>query len=302
MVDIDIAGDTLQIRTFTLDMMVEHPAIVMVAKRGSGKSFICRAILYHYNKIPCGIIISETDLYSTFFGIFYPESFIFYKYKSDILQNVINRQKLMIAKAKKRKAETGKDLDTRCLVLMDDCLADAKSWVRDKPIQDLMFNGRHIKIMYILTMQYPLGVPPSMRINFDYIFLMMDDSFINQKKLYEQYAGCFPSFNAFREIFNELTKDFGAMVIINRGSKPSILEKIFYYKAPNYDGANESVKIGCRQFRMFHEKNYDKDWNTKEMQIDAEQFMMEKKKSGSKMNVKVVKTKDSEESSYKKKK
>lgn len=292
MVEIDIADNTLQINTFTLDQMVEHPAIVMVAKRGSGKSYICRAIINHFHKIPCGIIISGTDRMSTFFGIFFPDMFIFYEYKSDVINNVMRRQQIIIEKAKRKKKETGKDLDTRFFVLMDDCLADSKSWIRDKPIQELLFNGRHYKIMYILTMQYPLGIPPNLRINFDYIFLMADDSMNNQKKLFDYYAGCFPSFAAFRQIFNELTKDFGSMVIVNRGSRLNILEKIFYYKAPNYDNMNETVKIGCQQFRMYHEKNYNKDWMLKEIQMDVDQFMEDNKKNKSRMNIKVVDGKD----------
>ena len=48
----------LQIKQFHLTSMVENPAIVMIAKRASGKSWVCRDILKNFKDIPVGIIIA----------------------------------------------------------------------------------------------------------------------------------------------------------------------------------------------------------------------------------------------------
>jgi len=133
---------------------------------------------------------------------------------------------------------------------MDDCLSSKGSWVNDEPILEVFMNGRHFKIMYILTMQFPLGVKPELRANFDYIFLLADDMYSNQKRIYEHYAGIFPSFDAFRQVFTQLTADYGCMVIVNRGANIGLLDKIFWFKADDSIIKN----LGCKQFIEFHKK------------------------------------------------
>jgi len=54
-------GDKLPIQEFTLEEMCENPSIIMIAKRGSGKSWITKSLIYKYKKIPVGVIISPTD-------------------------------------------------------------------------------------------------------------------------------------------------------------------------------------------------------------------------------------------------
>lgn len=290
-IDANDGKEGLKINEFTLDQMVEHPAIVMVAKRGSGKSYVCRAILHHFHSIPCGIIISRTEKMNAFYGTFFPDSFVFYEYKTEIIEKILKRQEIMIEKARK-KLEQGKKLDPRSFIIMDDCLSQKGAWVRDQPIQELLFNGRHYKIMYILTMQFPLGITPELRINFDYIFLMAEDTISNLKRIYDHYAGMFPNFYSFKQVFTELTKDFGCMVIVNRGSRTNIFEKIYHYKAPDFGKNDEIVLFGCNQFRKYHDKNYNPDWSMKARQGSFEQMMDENKKAKSDIKIRIVDAKD----------
>lgn len=272
----DIAGKNISFDKFNLDEMCSHPAIVMVAKRGSGKSYVTRAIMNHYRKIPAGIVISPTDEVDPFFSEFFPDSFIFYKYDSDIIEALLIRQEEIRDKKKKKKLK-GKTLDDRSFIVMDDCLADAKGWINEDSIKKLLYNGRHYSIMYILTMQTPLGIPPNLRSNFDYIFLLADDNISNLKKIWDHYAGMFPDLHSFRNVFNELTKDYGAMVILNRGTRSNFFEKIKWYKAPELKDAK--VKYGCKQFRQFHKSNYEPNWKKKIAKFNFETYANKKKKS-----------------------
>lgn len=284
--DVDF-GDQgkLPIKEFKLSDMCINPSIVMIAKRGSGKSVVCKALLNHFKDIPVGLIISPTDRLSCFFGDFFPKTYIHYEYKSEIITRLIARQKAMIKKKQVRE-EKGKTLDTRSFVIMDDCLSQKGSWVKDQPILELLFNGRHYHIMYILTMQYPLGITPELRSNFDYIFLLAEDFVSNLKRIYDHYAGMFPDFNSFRQTFGQLTEDYGCMVISNRGQRKTFLDKIFWYKAPSsYD--NEPV-IGCKQFRKFHELNYNNDWENKHKQFDIGEYCSKKKKDKSSLKIEKV--------------
>lgn len=276
--------DRFPIKEFKFESMVDSPSIVMIAKRGSGKSVVCKAILKHYEKVPVGIIICKTDRVDPFFSKFFPDTYIYYDYKSEIVEKLIKRQELIMEKLIQKYKE-GKKIDPHAYIVMDDCLASKGSWVKDQPIQELLFNGRHYYIMYILTMQYPLGISPELRGNFDYIFLLADDTFSNIKRMHEHYAGMFPTLDAFRQVFNQLTQDYGCMVINNRGSRKTIFDKIFHYKAPIID--NSEFKNGCYQFRKFHEKNYDPDWARKKKDLDINEYFAQKKKDKSSVKIKI---------------
>lgn len=251
----------LEIKEFSLDSMAEHPAIVMIAKRASGKSWVCRSILKHFKNIPVGVIISPTERMANppFFSDFFPDLYIHYAYKPELIEKILYRQKLMIDK-QKCKQKNGGNVDPSGFILMDDCLASKGSWAKDAGIMELFFNGRHYRLMYILTMQFPLGITPELRCNFDYIFLLAEDVQSNKVRIYNHYAGMFPNFDSFNLVFSDLTKDYGAMVIVNRGVREKLTDKVFWYKADNdpIDGL-----IGCKQFVNNHKLNYDEDWERK---------------------------------------
>jgi hypothetical protein len=131
------------------------------------------------------------------------------------------------------------------------------TWLKDPNILELFFNGRHHHLSFILTMQYSVGIPPEMRSNFDYIFLLAEDTISNRKRLYEHYAGMFPTFDIFQQVFTDITENYGIMVINNRVHSKNLTDKVFWYRAKNVP----LFKIGCNKFHRFHDKVYDKDWN-----------------------------------------
>jgi len=281
----DNVGDKLPIQEFELKDMCPNPSIIMIAKRGSGKSWITRAILYKNADIPVGIIISQTEKDSPFFVDFFPDTFIFYEYDSIIIRNLLIRQRIILAKTREKK-KLGKFIDPRAIVVMDDCLASRGSWAKDPQLSDLLFNGRHRHVTYILTMQFPLGISPELRANFDYVFLLTEDVTSNLKRIYEHYAGIFPDFNSFRQVFRQLTDDHGAMVIKNRNAKSNLFDKIAFYRAPDLD--NVPLKFGCDQFRKYDKRNYNPNWGEEADKLDYEDYLLEKKKSKSKVTIKKV--------------
>ena len=268
---------SLPIKEFKLESMCENPAIVMIAKRASGKSWVCRSILKHFKDIPVGIIIAPTEKMATppFYSDFFPDSYIHYEYKSETIEKLLVRQDIMIEKKIDRQKEGRRAIDPRGFILMDDCLSKKGSWMKDQPIMELLFNGRHYQLMYMLTMQFPLGITPELRCNFDYIFLLKDDFYSNLKRLYDHYAGMFPTFDSFRLVFKELTSNFGSMVIVNRGACDNFLDKIFWYRAQN-----DSVgMIGCEQFVKHHDDNYESEWKKKNRGLDIMDIVNKKGKS-----------------------
>lgn len=240
-----------QIFSFNLNTMAKDATICMIAKRGSGKSYITRDILYHYRHIPGGAVIAPTDRMNPFFKFFFPDLYIHYDISETLLKKVLARQLLMIEKAKHKK-KIGKKVDPSSILIMDDCLARRKSWAKDQSIMEVMLNGRHYRLTYILTMQTPLGIDPTLRLNFDYVFLLKDGTTVNRKKLWDNYAGVFPTIGAFIKVFEACTENYKAMVVDNRVPNSAVNKTVFWFKAQE-----RKFSFGSRSFRKLHKDYYD---------------------------------------------
>jgi len=251
--NIQFGASKLQLKKFDISEMVDHATIAMIAKRGSGKSWVCRDIMYAKKDVPACLVISPTEKLNSFYSKFIPPLYIYNRYDSNILSRLYSRQSQMVEDNNKRSAAGKRMKDDRVFLLMDDCMSSKGKWLKDDQILELFFNGRHHHISFILTMQFSLGIPPELRSNFDYIFLLGEDFISNRKRLYEHYAGMFPTFDIFQQVFNEVTADYGCMVINNKVHSKRLEDKVFWYKAspvPNFE-------IGNKLYKKYNKKNYD---------------------------------------------
>ena len=89
----------------------------------------------------------------------------------------------------------------------------------------LFMNGRHWKIMLIITMQYPLGIPPNLRTNIDYVFILRENIGGNRKRIYTNYASMFPTFEAFCSVLDSCTENYECLVINNNSKSKSNQKK-----------------------------------------------------------------------------
>jgi hypothetical protein len=255
--NVEYGTSRLQLKQFDLKKMVDHATIAMIAKRGSGKSWVCRNIMEQKKNIPAAIVISPTEKLNSFYGNFIPPIYIYNKYDSSILSRVYGRQAQMMEDNKIRVAKGKKTKDDRLFLIMDDCMSSKGKWLKDDQILELFFNGRHHHVSFILTMQFSLGIPPELRSNFDYIFLLGEDFISNRKRLYEHYAGMFPTFDIFQQVFNEVTSDFGCMVINNKIHSKKLEEKVFWFKAT----PTAKFDIGNKFYKKYSNKNFDENHN-----------------------------------------
>lgn len=281
--EIHYGGSKLQIKQFKINEICDHFTVGLIAKRASGKSFLVNELLYRKRKIPSAIAISKTEKLNKFYSDFIPDSYIYSSYESEILSKIYERQGKMNTDNMKRIKEGKKPKDDRLILIMDDCMSSKGTWLKDPNILELFFNGRHHHLSFILTMQFSLGIPPELRSNFDYIFLLAEDIINNRKRLYEHYAGMFPNFDIFQQVFSDITENYGVMVINNRVHSKNITDKVFWYRAKNVP----KFRIGSNKFRKFHEKTYDNEWNKRLVVYDSNELIGNKK--GVKVTVDKVK-------------
>lgn len=231
------------------------PVIVLIGRRDTGKSFLVRDLLYYHQNIPIGTVISGTEAGNGFYSSHVPKLFIHDEYSTVIVENVLKRQKAVIKQIKKEKAAYKKTSigDPRTFCILDDCLYDS-SWSKDKMMRLLFMNGRHWKIMLIITMQYPLGIPPNLRTNIDYVFILREPYIANRKRIWENYAGMFPNFESFAQVMDQCTENYECLVIDNNSKSNKLQEQIFWYKAE----AHGDFKLGSKEF-WEASKNLDSD-------------------------------------------
>jgi len=220
------------------------PVIVLIGRRDTGKSFLVRDLLYHHQDIPIGTVISGTEAGNGFYGQHVPKLFIHDEYNTAIIENILKRQKMVLKQIKKETEAYGRStIDSRAFVILDDCLYD-QSWTRDKVMRLLFMNGRHWKIILIITMQYPLGVPPNLRTNIDYVFILREPYISNRKRIYENYAGMFPTFESFCQVMDQCTENYECLVINNNSKSNKLDDQIFWYKAQQ----RGNFKLGSKEF------------------------------------------------------
>lgn len=228
---------TLELKKFNMSVISfkkeenKGPVIVLIGRRDTGKSFLVRDLLFHHVDIPIGTVISGTEAGNGFYSEHVPKLFIHDEYKTSIIENILKRQKVIIKQVNKQIEIYKKSkIDARAFVILDDCLYD-NSWSRDKMMRLLFMNGRHWKVMLIITMQYPLGIPPTLRTNIDYVFILREPYIANRKRIYENYAGMFPTFESFCQVMDQCTENFECLVIDNNVKSNKLQEQIFWYKA-----------------------------------------------------------------------
>jgi hypothetical protein len=96
---------------------------------------------------------------------------------------------------------------------------------------------------------------------------------MNRKKLYEHYAGMFPSFELFESVFLQMTQNYGCMVIDNSSRSIDLKERIFYFKATDI----QDFPIGNNRFIEFDKNNFDPNHGKKPNIFDINEYMMRKK-------------------------
>ena len=220
------------------------PVVVLIGRRDTGKSFLVKDLLYYHQDIPIGTVISGTEEGNGFYGKLVPKLFIHNEYNSAIIENILKRQKQVLKQIKKE-IETYKksNIDPRTFTILDDCLFD-NTWSRDKLMKLLFMNGRHWKIMLIITMQYPLGIPPILRTNIDYVFILREPYIANRRRIYENFAGMFPTFESFCQVMDQCTENYECLVINNNCKSNKLNDQVFWYKAE----AHNDFKLGSKEF------------------------------------------------------
>ena len=249
---------TFKIKELNIDLIApstkqyENPEkggskIVIIGKPGTGKTTLITSILYEKKHIfPVGMCMSGTEDSNGYYRKVFPSTFVFNKLNEDKIESFIKRQKI----AKKHLPNPWS------VLLLDDCTDDPK--IFNKPLfQGMYKNGRHWKMLFILSLQYCMDVKPVIRTNIDGTFILREPNLKNRRALWENYASIIPDFSIFCEILDQITDDYTALFILNQTQSNQLEDCVFWYKAKPVP---DSFKFGAPDFWMFHEQRFDTNY------------------------------------------
>lgn len=269
----------LSLKKFDPSKIAKGSVVVLIGKRNTGKSFLIKDLLYYKRDIPVGTVISASESANCFYGDLMPNLFIHDDFKIEIVDSLVKRQQLVVKKLREEEKRQGKSsIDPWAFLILDDLMYDT-SWIKEKTIRMLFMNGRHFKLLYMISLQYALGLPPALRSNVDYVFILRENIVSNRKRLYEQYAGMFPSFEVFSQVMDQCTENFECLVIDNTTKSNKIEDMVYWYKADNHP----PFKIGAPAFWQYHNQHFSGSNNDEEEDISS---VMKNKRKGPTINVK----------------
>lgn len=204
------------ITKFDLKKIKPNTTIAVYGRHGAGKSTLIEDICYNMRETHTATVFCESRKEQKSYLKIVPEDRIHKRYNEEVVEEIM---------------ATHDPKSKGTLIVMDDSINDTRIWTKDENIRNIFINGQTDNLMLVFTMQYPLGIPPDLRNRIDYVFLLRENNADSRRRLFEHYAGLFPTSVSFNHVFNALTNDFGCFVFDNTIPSNNIEDTVFYYKA-----------------------------------------------------------------------
>ena len=251
--------------------------IIILGPRGAGKSTLIKHILSIIGDIPIIKVINGTEESTHHYSGFVPDIMIENDYEPEILEDFMKRQKNIFKKAKND--PLFRNVDKRAILLLDDCLYD-NSWSKHKLMRFIFMNGRHLAITTIIAMQTPMGIPPALRSNIDYVFICRHNNENDLKTIYTNYVNGFKSKKAFEKVHSKCTSNFRVLVIHKTSKSDKMSEIVFHYKAQ----LHPHLRLGHPLLWEYHKNNFDSNYEDKQEKMEKEIERIKKEQKRRKRN------------------
>ena len=83
----------ISLKKFNMNLIKDDSVVLMIGRRGAGKSFLTRDLMYSKRHLPAGNVISPTEMANKFYSSFVPPVFIHNEYTPKITEEFMKRQK-----------------------------------------------------------------------------------------------------------------------------------------------------------------------------------------------------------------
>jgi len=221
----------LKIRRFDPSQIPTTATILLLGKRGSGKSTLMRDLMYHVrNKLSFGLAMSPTEESSASLGNFIPRSCIYNQFSGAALDVMLEIQRKSVKRGKWKNV----------YLIMDDCMYDKKV-MKGVNIRELFMNGRHRKIFHMNAIQYMMDIGPDIRSQVDFVFALKENISSNREKLWKYFFGMFENLSDFNRVMNVCTAGYDAIVLDNTKRSNEVVDCVYWYRA---DPTRADFRVG----------------------------------------------------------
>ena len=242
-------GKVLRLKKFAIDKIKPNRVILIIGKRGTGKSTLLKDILYHLrNQVDLGFAMTPTYDTQQMFEECLPKSHIYKEYTIECIRNILNCMESLKEQNKVRQV----------VIALDDCMYD-KGIMKTKEMREIHMNGRHLNICLINSVQYLMDIGPDLRSQIDYVFVLKENIRSNREKLHKYFFGMFEKFDEFSLVMDKCTNNHELLVLDNTQHVNNNIEDcVFYYKAnPNIGRFRIGKKIYFKLDHHFKKRNKD---------------------------------------------
>lgn len=199
--------------------------IAVLGQTGSGKSVVTWALCHAYAPvIDLALVFCPTAEENNYSDIV-PPSCIFEEFDEEYILNLIRYQNRC---AKKYGRENLRSI----LVILDDLSFDSKM-CRTKGFRKLFCNGRHANITVIMTTQFVMDMPTTIRAQLQMVFTAREFTDNIMEKLHDNYFSAINKYQDFRRVMDEITQE-RTMLVLRKSFKDagSPDRLLFWYQAP----------------------------------------------------------------------
>ena len=121
---------------------------------------------------------------------------------------------------------------TELVIAFDDVRAANRDLWRDPFIRETIRYGSSLGITAIFLIQYAGQLDDMFKRNIDYVFCFRDNIIDNQKLMFTEFAGMFPSFHEFKVVLDEcIAEPYRCLVFDLKTPRKDPRQSVFWYKA-----------------------------------------------------------------------
>ena len=247
---------------FKLDERVPHPTVLLVGKRFTGKSTTSVALANLFTHVHrwaawCGTKETE-DYWSERFG---SSACVWGADEAGVesLRRLVayqQRKVRLYSKILKKPLPPQYSIG----MIFDD-VTSCRAFRKGELLEDLFSNGRHYKAVIIISCQYPKQLPPAVRTNTDYLF-MLHNTKRTSKILFEEYVENPDDFGMFTELLRKVTgqrvrnKPLFNALVYNNCVKTNRLDEMFHVFRHTEGFRPEQVELGSGLWRDYNRAHY----------------------------------------------
>jgi len=212
----------IELKQLVLDDAKSMNKVLIVGRRATGKTSLAKHLLTIMN--PANVTIFNPKSQE------YPNSSSlreYDEYTEDRVHVAIQTQKSVVRHYHKQ----GKCLECpQACIVFDNCMYNT-DWNKHRSMMELFMNGRFLHTHVIMTTSMTFGMLPMIRCNLDYVFLFKEHQMNARRRIYEQFAGMFETFEEFCQTFDRYTAEPYSCIVINNTAKSNKLEdNVMYHK------------------------------------------------------------------------